>query len=581
MTENNDSRYFKRIERQRVLVELIRQGLDVQEALADPRVGVSYSAYRKWRERDHAFAALVDTTRAIDSRKARPADLTSAEFAHRYFGRVRTPFQQLAIDKMERCPPGNIVLMLWPPEYGKTTTSEDYFTEKIARHPASYRITVASESDSISKKIVTRVRRRLEIPGPFPGLVTDWGPFRPDGARAGTPNYPWNEQHFTVRQRESTDERDHTMLAIGWRGSTVSIRTDHLHIDDVQSLKTYAATAKQLSWFRQDALTRPGESGITTIAGTRVGEDDFYEALEEDPELDGILEVVRFPAIQIDPVTGEQVPLWPEKHNLEQLDRIRRKIKDEAFDRSYLMKPGASRKHRAFTEAGKAAAIHRQRRINNLRWVPEDHRPPAVLSLDPGLRPGITVLSGWVMYPDSLELGYMEQSEECDRNEDIIAIIERMIVAMNRHVRCSKLIIEAANFQRGLARDERLNKLLHKHGMTAREHSTNANKYDPNIGIATMAGDWEAGKIRIPYDTEDRPTKAQMDDLLLQCRNWKPLVRGTAAKMDRLMSMWFAWIWWTETKHRLEVKPQTWQRQGIPYATSSAPQLIIPIGVHL
>ena len=92
---------------------------------------------------------------------------------------------------------------------------------------------------------------------------------------------------------------------------------------------------------------------------------------------------------------------------------------------------------------------------------------------------------------------------------------------------------------------------------------------------------WTENKIRIPYDTEDRPTKAQMDDLLLQCRNWKPLVRGTAAKMDRLMSMWFAWIWWTETKHRLEVKPQTWQRQGIPYATSSAPQLIIPIGVHL
>lgn len=578
---NNNDRYAETVARKARLLELIGQGLDILEALADPRIGVSYSAYRKWRERDPKFGAVVDTMRADAARHKKPAELNSAEFAWRYFGRQRTAFQQLAIDKMRACKPGNIVMLMWPPEYGKTTTFEDFATEQICRNP-SWRNTTASESDTIAKRILGRIRRRLEPDGPFPALVRDWGPFRPEHLRAGAGGMaqPWNNEHFNVRGKQTDDERDHTMLAIGWKSSTVSIRTDHLHIDDLQSTKTLAQTAKQLDWFRQDALSRPGESGITTVNGTRVGDNDFLVSLEEDEELDGILEVVKFPAIFTNPVTGEKEALWPEKHTLEQLDRIRRKIKDTAFDRNYLMLDGRAGKNRTFTDKGREKASRPQRRLNNPTWIPNGEIPPAVVSLDPGLFPGITCIQVWAEYRDTMELIWFSEPAVTNRNEDIVEALRQVFLGCRGLVKIAELRIEAMNFQRGLARDERLVKLCEAEGVTMHEHMTNVNKYDQSIGISSMASDWESGKMLVPTDDNDVFTKEEMDEFFRQLRNWKPGDRGNKKRIDRVMAMWFAWIHWNERRYQLDEKPAAWRREGVPSGLivgTITP--IIPIGV--
>ena len=108
-------------ERMALCLFLVSQGLGVLEALADPRIGVSYSAYRQWRSRTPRWAAEIDVARKVaDETKGSPTDLTSAQFALKYFGRVRAPFQQLWINEAETMRPGNILLALWPPEHGKT-----------------------------------------------------------------------------------------------------------------------------------------------------------------------------------------------------------------------------------------------------------------------------------------------------------------------------------------------------------------------------------------------------------------------------------------------------------------------------
>jgi hypothetical protein len=135
------------------------------------------------------------------------------------------------------------------------------------------------------------------------------------------------------------------------------------------------------------------------------------------------------------------------------------------------------------------------------------------------------------------------------------------------------------NFQRGLARDDRLLALKDRYGFRMREHLTNINKYDENIGIASMAGDWEAGKIILPY-FDERRTRLPIDELCRQLKAWRPLARGSRLRQDRVMTMWFAWIVWQEQRHVLARKPPTWKRQGVPYGAGK-PQPIIPIGAQL
>ena len=130
------------------------------------------------------------------------------------------------------------------------------------------------------------------------------------------------------------------MVSLGWRSKIAGTRTDHLHIDDIQSRVSLNLTEQMFEIFRQDWLTRPGENGRTSINGTRVGEGDFYERVmnEIDPD---ILSVIRFPAIVTND-EGEPEPLWPEMFSMDALDRIRRKVGEEAWSRNYMQQPSSS-----------------------------------------------------------------------------------------------------------------------------------------------------------------------------------------------------------------------------------------------
>jgi hypothetical protein len=374
------------------------------------------------------------------------------------------------------------------------------------------------------------------------------------------------------------------MLAIGWTGSSVSIRTDHLHCDDLQSLKTINRTSKLLDVFRQDLLSRPGESGITTVSGTRVDDGDVYEALLEDDELDDILTVLRFPAIWFDEA-NEPHPLWPEKHSLENLDRIRRKIKDAAFDRNYMMQPGRSKTRFSFDDEGWARSKMEQYSMNQAGlYVPGAPKPTAVMSLDPGLEPGVTCLGGWEMTEDYMQLRYFHETSENVRNEQVIADVQAAARFLAQDCRVTELRVEAKNFQRGLARDERLEAVAKSYGFTIAEHDTGMNKYDASIGLASMAGDWKAGRIRLPY-ADVGETRAEMDEFRRQFKKWKPdpktglVAKGNKVRYDRLMMTWFAWIWWMENRHRLSRVVTPIRRSGMPYSPTGM-NPIIPVGAR-
>ena len=570
-----NAHHSRAVQRQQQFLQLTQAQVPLQEALKI--VGVGYEAYRQWRKRDKKFAAEVDRIRANEAQEEGEYNGTHASFAKEYFDMEYAWFQLIFLQELENLPPGNILMALWPPEHGKTTTYENYVSEMVALHP-NRRQTVASENQQIARKIIGRIKNRMEPGGPFPKYVERWGPFRPPvGLGQGKVAQPWGADHFNVYKKSHHDERDYTMMALGVGSSIVSTRTDHLHVDDVQSVKTYTQTNKIEDWFRQDALTRPGEHGITTIAGTRVGEDDIYSRLADDTDLQGILKVIKFKAIITDFETGEQKPLWPERYTLDMLDRQRRKVGQEAWDRNYMQSPGSSNSNRTFTDEMVDECLNPL--ISLKHEVPTDNI--VYIGLDPALGSQNCVIACEVSPEGKLIVRRIREDVGFRRNEQIMQALDSVIQSCNLTGRVTDVVIETKNFQAGLARDERLLEMQQHYGFAMREHITGWNKYDESVGVASMCESFMRQEIVLPWAGDDY-TRTEIGELCRQLKAWRPGARGSKLRQDRVMALWFVWILWRQRwKQPIETTTsETWRVKGIPWSGTRT-GLVIPLGAKV
>lgn len=567
--------YFEALARREQLLAHVQNGMPVKEACT--AVGWKYDSYLKQRQKQPAWAASVDIARAGMAAVMTKWDGSHASFAKRYFGMGYARHQLEFINALEQLPLGNILLSLWPPEHGKTTTFENYASEKLGTDP-TYRITVASEALKISRKILGRVKLRMEPEGPTPRYVRDFGPFKPPTGVTRDEAYsqPWGADYFNVFKKGHSDERDYSMQAVGYKSSVVSTRCDHLHMDDLQSTKTKNQTDEIEEYVRQDLLSRPGEHGIITGAGTRVGEDDIWARLADDEELEGILTVKKFAAIRTDAITGEQVALWPERYNLDQLDRMRRKVGEEAWSRNYMQNPSAGAKNRTFGDA----VLDKCK--NSL--ISLDHNPTegaiGYAGLDPALGAFNCVMAAEVTPDNKLIIRDIKEVDGLSQNEEIMAELETVLrrFAYTGHI--TDVVVETMNFQKGLANDERFKELEVKWGFSKRPHLTGNNKYDEDIGIPSMVSSFIKGEIVLPWAPDTR-TRYEIGELVRQLKAWKPGQRGSKFRMDRVMALWFIWILWRERykSRALERGPAMFKRQGLPYPSIGS-GLILPPGAR-
>lgn len=565
-------------------------GLSIKDCCA--QVGVIVPTYEKWRQRDDKFRAKADQIRlGLRHSKVRdPAKMTSAEFAAHFFGMKYADFQLRALYAVEATKLGDITMIQFPPEHGKTTLFENYTNEKLARDP-DHRFIIASESTTISRKILARIRNRMEPMGPTPAYVSKFGPFVPQLGEGRHVSQPWGADYFNVYKKKSHDERDYSVAALGAGSSIVSARCNHLHLDDIQSTKTLPLTNKFMDWFRMDAITRPGESGITTIFGTKVGDGDFYEELEDDEGLDGILHVIRMPAILTDIETGEQKPLWHERYTMDMMDRMARKVGggpggQERWDRAYMMKRSSDRKKRTFNDDAIQLALRPTLSVDD----PIERRRPCFVALDPNIGGGrnVTMLCEIVPFEEKgkrttkLRMHRYWDVTGLQNNSEVLAQVEMACVEAERHgAVVTDVIIETNAFQKGLMHDSELVALKKRYGFVARDHLTHWSKYDENVGVASMASSFIRGEIELPY-APDPKTRAQTDALIAQLKAWRPFVRGNRLRQDLVMTLWFCWILWQQRHKDTEVVEDTtdqWRRSALPYKPTAS-GLLVPSSVR-
>lgn len=569
--------YLEGEARRERFLELLLTGLSPNEALND--LGLSASTYRQWRKRDMLFAAEVDSiTSGARSFKEGVQDWKGfAEFRLKFFGHKTPPHQMLIVQALEEARSGDITMILVPPEHGKTTLFEDYACYKFATDP-EYRITVGTEAQRLARRIVARVKNRMEPDGPFPQFVAQFGPFTPQKMESRATRQVWAADYFNIYKRKRSDERDYSMVGIGFSSNIAGSRTDHLHGDDLQSMKTINQTEKFVETFRQDWLSRPGQRGKTTINGTRVADGDIYEVLIEAFDGKDMFRLIRLPAIIKDPVTGEEAPLWPydeedgSGYTLNMLERQRETVGPDAWSRNYMQNP-RPKGLGTFTEDIIDRCKNPARKLTDPLPAPGN---PIYIGLDPALG-GINCLMAVQITGDKLYVLDIQEDEGLSRNEQIMDRLDEMVTRMRaRGGLVTDVVIETMNFQRGLARDERLRELAERHGFQIREHLTGVNKYDADIGVPSMVSTFIRREFDIPYGDDDR-TRKLTDDLRNQLLRWRPGIKGNILRQDQVMALWFVWIVWQSRRKAVDHATTNFRSDSLPWKPTNS-GLLVPTG---
>lgn len=542
---------IKRIARQQKFLEFIAGGATI--AAACEKMGMHRGTYQHWRNVHPSFRSEIDALRnGKPSTGAESFQGDFISFRKTYFGMDTYWHQREIVRAIERAKPGEIVLINCPPEMGKTTLLEDWANFKLAMDP-NFRITLVSEGMGHARKILARVATRMSDARVAPDYVTRFGPFRVPSDRK-----PWSADFFRVWQADH-DERDYSMEARGWRSAIAGTRTDLLLVDDIQSVSSLNMTEKMIEKFRQDMLTRPGREGRVVIVGTRVGQRDFYERVEEEGIVD---KVVCLPAMK------DGVSLCPELWPTTVLETRRKKVGEAVWWRNYMQSPQASM-DATFTDQ----MIEDAWDLTRTTGQSSDEMVGKVCGLDPALAGG-NALHVAAYNADQFQVLDIDSDRNLARVEAILEKVERL--ANQYHF--EDLIVEANAYQKGLGEDERLKQLSKEYGFRIHTHQTGANKMDQALGVARMPISFINSKISLPG--ADEASRNRLLPLTNELRSWRADVPTRKLVQDNVMAMWFCWLWWQERVKRMSNR-STWTARGMPWQGATASQWQTNRGVML
>jgi hypothetical protein len=545
-------------------LEAIAAGATITEAVN--RLGFTQSTLQRWRKVHPDFRAQEEVAKS-KSLEVAPERLAAyagsfASFRKMFLGMDTFPHQERLVEVLNGVQPREIVMVNMHPEAGKTTTLADWITQKLATDP-NQRITYVSRSVGLGKKMVGQLQRRFTEPREYAALIANYGPFYVEKMERN--GKPWTQTHFTVFKAEH-DERDYSFEVRGWDSAAYGSRIDTLLIDDIQSQETLAQTAKIVDSLRHTYFTR-GRRMKIVIVGTRVGPGDVYERLLDGDIID---HHISLPATDHEGIP--KVPeWWVDEDEREEMDReqiiavatdrlrvIRKQVAETAWWSEYMQRPNADQLA-TFTEATLEQIQDESRVVGS---ASETFMPTAA-GLDPALG-GVNAITVAALGSETLEVLDQFADEKLSRTEEILSRVRDIALAY----RISLLVIENNAFQRAFARDERLRELGREFGFQIIEHATTKNKADPTFGVASMAGAMMRGEISLPAG--DQRSKEIMAPFISELRNWRPDLPAKILVQDRVMSLWFLWRHWAQSRaNRTAESNSSWTRRGLLWTPMS------------
>ena len=572
---------LRQIEDQRKFISFLKQGIDMDSALA--AVGKKKTALRSWLL-DGEFAAQVEEASNFGS-DAIAASLGEnkhkidfATFSREFLNTEVFPHQQNWIDVLEghdptwqhpsmTYEPGNRrrLLINVPPEHAKSTTmTVNYAMYKIALNP-NIRIVIISQTQTRAKEFLYSLKQRM-TEEPWLKMQQVYGP--PGGYKETADQ--WTADRIYL-ERES-GEKDPTVQALGIGQQIYGTRADLIIMDDIVSTTNAHEWEKQLNWLQKMVVTRVGSTGTLLIAGTRVSSIDLYKEIRNPEHWTGgksPFTYLAMPAVlEFDDKPEKWKTLWARSDRpldgADEFDDPELLTPDEnghfvkwdgrrLFDRRSEVSPSTwalvyqqqdVEEDAIFPLPVVNGSINRMRKAGKLNFNAPGHpKPEGSWFIIMGLDPAMSGKTAMVVYAINRETNKRYVLDVHNMAESTPQKIDSLIKEWVEEYKPQELRIEINAYQKAFSLDNELRMWLASRGTALREHFTSKNKWDVNFGVAAMSslfGSMRDGKynrdnlIELP-DNSNEHVKALVNQLI----TWKADTKGPT---DCVMALWFCEI---------------------------------------
>ena len=572
---------LRQIEDQRKFISFLKQGIDMDSALA--AVGKKKTALRSWLL-DGEFAAQVEEASAFGSDAIAASlgenkhNIDFATFSREFLNTEVFPHQQNWIDVLEGRTPtwqhpsmtyeqGNRrrLLINVPPEHAKSTTmTVNYAMYKIALNP-NIRIVLISQTQTRAKEFLYSLKQRM-TEEPWLKMQQVYGP--PGGYKETADQ--WTADRIYL-ERES-GEKDPTVQALGIGQQIYGTRADLIIMDDIVSTTNAHEWEKQLNWLQKMVVTRVGSTGTLLIAGTRVSSIDLYKEIRNPEHWTGgksPFTYLAMPAVlEFDDKPEKWKTLWARSDRpldgADEFDDPELLTPDEnghfvkwdgrrLFERRSEVSPSTwalvyqqqdVEEDAIFPLPVVNGSINRMRKVGKLNFNAPGHpKPEGSWFVIMGLDPAMSGKTAMVAYAINRETNKRYVLDVYNMAESTPQKIDTLIKEWVEEYKPQELRIEINAYQKAFSLDDNLRMWLASRGTALREHFTSKNKWDVNFGVAAMSslfGSMREGKfnrdnlIELP-DNSNEHVKALVNQLI----TWKADTKGPT---DCVMALWFCEI---------------------------------------
>lgn len=425
---------------------------------------------------------------------------------------------------------GGRLMILSPPRHGKSEMLTHFACWSICKNP-NVRILWVGLNEDIAKQSVELVREELENNERLRvDFVGEEGSFRPP-ARSGK---TWTDSRFHVATR-TIASKSATMTAVGRGGKLLSRDADLIIVDDIIDHSTVASPTQReadLRWLRTQVSSRKEEHTGMVVIGSRQHPDDLYAHLLENKSYRAIVEQAHDDACTKDPAALDEhtdCVLFPELRTYKWLMSQRDDVGPTLFDMVYQNRPhteGISTFTRELIDPCK----------NALRAV--GHFPKG-LRLIAGLDPAPSGFQASFLWGVDVESMKRYCVDLDNTRGGGLPGANAIIKAWFAQYGLRHWIIESNNYQGAILQDFELRRWCAENGVVLEPYHTHQfNKFDPQFGVSTLAEQFAAEKIDLPY-ADDGATRGKVDEFVRQLINWEGQRGSKGPKSDLVMASWF------------------------------------------
>ena len=418
------------------------------------------------------------------------------------------------------------VSILGHAESGKTTQAVFRLLWELGRNP-NLQVLVVCAAQLAAQKIVGLLRDNIDnnarVREVFPAL------------RRGS---TWGKTCLDVAGHDSLVDKDFSVQGVGWNEAFLGVRSHVILCDDInadENSQTPAGREKIIKRFDEKVQTRCLDGGRIWVLGNAWDNDDLVHTVGR---REGF--VFRRFSVLAENENGQLSAAWPEAFPMRRIAKLRRNLPPLSFARSYLCLPladEASRFEEAWFEAAKE------------RGVGFPYAPPQLPELELDMRwlvfTGVDLASGRkgakVTQHALFTIAYQPQK-----------FLVRVLDVQEGQWKTPELVARMQELRRRydpvFAVEDNATQLLFVDsdnlvGLRVVNHTTGRNKWDDDVGVASMGLSLHAGRWIIPStrrvdaDGDEHlesaaPVERWIHDLLVFTR------AGHTA--DTVMSSWIA-----------------------------------------